>query len=358
MCMSATASSAGGNPWDIFCAISKVLCGGAIPPGPVNPSGITSIPMESIHRHAQRSRSPRHRMRRRIRWAQIHITPQGGTLISAPAIGDGKNTVPLSGAIGGVPYALTLIFTLDLPNKQITVELDVTEPINFEHTWTFNLNGFTAIPGGAPGAATASGIELATPFPLTKDASAAAKGVDFLCIIGCGGSEALLPILLQCLPSLIGGTPAYLACLATQAARGRRHRAMHRNQMLPLIHPPITENFSAPGPRETQHHPSSNGQCNESRYVQTEITPLDQTHDFQLHKIVAFERILTRRQKGAFAEILRGSMIQAFNARSITPPPTTAPEQNVVGIGIGEMVSSGRWTGVMAVKIFSATSSR
>jgi hypothetical protein len=207
-----TANAAGINPGDIFCTACRLLCPTAPPTAAAAPR-IVSIPLESIAPHAKALKLTSLAKSEDVA-ATIHIMPQGGQLLTSATISDGKVVIPLSGSVAGIPYKLTITITLDLADKQITVELDIEEPLKFDHTWVFNLTGLIPIGGGSKGAAIAKGLELAA--PTNKDASVAAKGIDFLCIIGCGGGE-LIPILIKCLPSLALGTHAYLACLAAEA---------------------------------------------------------------------------------------------------------------------------------------------
>lgn len=202
MCMSAASLPAGiGNAHDVLCLLCKLMGCNAV--GGALPSSITTIDLAQVAPHQQRVAAA---AGAGAVHTQLHVMPGGGQLITSAAVAGNEVKVPLQGSIGGIPFDLELLFTLDLGQKQIRVKLTVREPIAFEHEWIYNLG--TVLP-------TANGV-MASGLQLAPATSVAGHGIDFLCILKCGGLK-LLPILITCLPALAGGVPGFVACVAGRA---------------------------------------------------------------------------------------------------------------------------------------------
>lgn len=120
-------------------------------------------------------------------------------------------TLHLEGTIGGVPYNLDLVFTLDLANHQLVVTLKMTQPIPYEGSWTFTLHSlsFTGEPRSGEAPAVYTGASLVS-------ASLPNLGGVIGAIIKCLGPQ-VIGIVLECLPSLVTGKQAFLACVIQQA---------------------------------------------------------------------------------------------------------------------------------------------
>ena len=149
---------------------------------------------------------------------KLHLTPAGDQLISSTSIDfpTNKIRIPLHGTILGIVYDLEMDLTLDLLAGTITVELKVNQPFALDQKWIFKIDGLIPFPGQGMTGAAASGVHLESSQLVPSAPAPSSPKIDILCILGCGGAQ-LLPILSQCVLSLIGGTPAFLACLAAQA---------------------------------------------------------------------------------------------------------------------------------------------
>jgi hypothetical protein len=115
-------------------------------------------------------------------------------------------TLHLEGTLGAIPYNFDLTFALDLPKEELVVTLDVSQPVAYQGSWTFKLH---PLPLG-----TAAPTHYASASLVT--ASLPELGGVIGCVIKCLGPQ-VIAIVLKCLPSLIGGKGAFLACLVQQA---------------------------------------------------------------------------------------------------------------------------------------------
>jgi hypothetical protein len=146
---------------------------------------------------------------------QLHITPTGGLLVSTSHASNNQGQVVLVGSIGPLPYELHL--TVKLEDLVITVTLELKKPIPLgPFTWTYRLGGVTRGSQGQFLAAT-----TVVPLDLNLAAAApAAGGLDWWCVLKCGGT-AILGLLIKCLPALIaGGPPGFIACVTAGAGAG------------------------------------------------------------------------------------------------------------------------------------------
>lgn len=134
------------------------------------------------------------------------IVATGVTSMTADSI-----TLHLEGTIGAIPYNLDIIFALDLPNDQLVVTLKMIQPIPYEGSWTFKLHR-TALASGPAAAATTAYTHASLVAASLPNLESGIVG----CIVKCVGPE-LVSIVVQCLPSLIGGTQAFFTCLVTHA---------------------------------------------------------------------------------------------------------------------------------------------
>ncbi len=128
----------------------------------------------------------------------VHITASGDQILSSTSISAaGQGTVAITGHIGLISVDGKISVTAT-PNK-ITLTIELTQPLQFgPQTWEFDVSG--------------SSMHLSSP-PATAQLLAA--NVNFACILQCAGSS-VLPILVQCLPSLLGGPPAFISCVVAQ----------------------------------------------------------------------------------------------------------------------------------------------
>lgn len=115
-------------------------------------------------------------------------------------------TLHLEGTLGAIPYNFDLAFTLDLTNEQLVVTFDVTQPVTYHGSWTFKLHPLSL---GNPALPRYTGASLVA-------ASLPEVGGAIGCILKCLGPQ-VITIVLECLPSLITGKQAFLACLVEQA---------------------------------------------------------------------------------------------------------------------------------------------
>ena len=144
----------------------------------------------------------------------LHVTPEGGLLVSNGFASSNEGHVVLVGSIGLLPYEFHLNFKLEGVLVTVTIELKKPIPLG-PFTWTFRLGGVAMNAAGQVQSAATVTVE-----DLDMSAAAAAPhGIDWLCILKCSGS-AIIGILIKCLPTLVSGGPAFVACLTASAGPG------------------------------------------------------------------------------------------------------------------------------------------
>ncbi|MGH7140585.1 MAG: hypothetical protein ACREHD_33045 [Pirellulales bacterium] len=119
-------------------------------------------------------------------------------------------TLHLQGTIGAIPYDFDLTFALDLSNDQLVVTLDVSQPVAYQGSWTFQLHPWPLAAGGPAGTPKRYGSASLVGASLPE------LGGVIGCVIKCLGPQVIV-IVLECLPSLLTGKEAFLACLVQQA---------------------------------------------------------------------------------------------------------------------------------------------
>jgi hypothetical protein len=128
----------------------------------------------------------------------VHIAASGDQILSSTSISAaGQGTVEISGHIGliSVDGKITVAAT----PSQITLTIEFRQPLPFgPQTWQFDVSGNSMHVSSPP----ATAQLLATNF-------------NFGCILQCAGTS-ILPTLLQCLPSLLGGPAAFVSCVVAQ----------------------------------------------------------------------------------------------------------------------------------------------
>lgn len=143
--------------------------------------------------------------------SQIHLPDSADSfLVTAAASSESTGDIVLRGQIGPLPFELHLRISLE--HEVITVTADLIKPFRagpFE--WKFKLNGIVRDKSGA-----ITGAMSVAPLESTMPESVASLGLNWWCVLRCGGL-ALLPILVACLPSLGGGIGAYVACVTAKA---------------------------------------------------------------------------------------------------------------------------------------------
>lgn len=145
---------------------------------------------------------------------QLHVTSDGGLLVSTGYASGNEGYVVLTGSIGALPYEIHLSFKLEI--REVTVTMELKKPIPLgPFTWKFQLFGAAlGSNGGIQSATTVVAVDL------NLGALNAGPHVDLLCALKCGGLT-ILGILIKCLPALItGGPPAFIACVTALAGAG------------------------------------------------------------------------------------------------------------------------------------------
>jgi hypothetical protein len=134
---------------------------------------------------------------------QLHVMHSGDVIASSMTIfPKGKLTINFAGTVGLIPVALDV--TVEATDKTVAVTIELTKPIKVgPKTWIYN----TA----------AGGLTLESAPDLSDQH--ALGGIPFMCILKCGATS-ILPILLQCLPSISGGPAAFIACVVAQGGQG------------------------------------------------------------------------------------------------------------------------------------------
>jgi hypothetical protein len=144
--------------------------------------------------------------------SRLHIAPNG-VLVSSGFAAGGDGEIVLRGNIGPFPYELHLKCTVQ--ETTITVTLELFKPFQagpFE--WKFGLGGILHDAAG-----NIIGATSVVPAPSMKAFAPATHGLNWWCVLQCGG-VTILGILIKCLPSLIGGVPSYIACVTSEAGSG------------------------------------------------------------------------------------------------------------------------------------------
>jgi hypothetical protein len=120
-----------------------------------------------------------------------HSSAFGDQLVSSQNPRTG--TVDIKGNLGFIEVDLTI--GVAVTNNAVTVSVEVREPVKVgPQQWTFNITGATLTRQTAP-----------------STSALMASSFDWSCILKCGGDK-ILPILVGCLPSLIGGPQAFISC--------------------------------------------------------------------------------------------------------------------------------------------------
>lgn len=177
---------------------------GPLGPGPGGSGLVTEQAMADMQQFPGLANA-QHRQLLQVSPAEMLAT--GVTNVTADSI-----TLHLEGTIGAIPYNLDIIFALDLQNDQLVVTLKMMQPIPYEGSWTFKLHRLS-LAGAAPAAAL-PGTYMNASLVATSLPNLAGGIIG--CIIKCVGPE-LVSIVVQCLPSLIGGKEAFFACLIQRA---------------------------------------------------------------------------------------------------------------------------------------------
>jgi hypothetical protein len=145
----------------------------------------------------------------------IHTTEGGGTFLATSSIADLRGDVTLTGSIGPLPVELHLTIKVDPAAGTVSVTLEVDKPIQLgPFTWIFKLGGTAKDAKG-----NLIGAQSITLSPDTPAFEATGIGSHFLCFLKCAGL-AIVPILLECLPSLVGGPQGFIACVVGKAGSG------------------------------------------------------------------------------------------------------------------------------------------
>lgn len=126
-----------------------------------------------------------------------HVSAFGDMLVSKQTPGAG--TVDIKGNLGFVSVDLTISIAVN--GSAITVGIEVREPIKLPKTeWVFGAVGNSLV--------LASG---------QSTAGLMAASFDWSCVLKCGGDQ-ITPVLVKCLPSLLGGPQAFVTCVIGQLA--------------------------------------------------------------------------------------------------------------------------------------------
>lgn len=156
----------------------------------------------------------------------LHVTPDGDALLTSSVVADNGGDLVLHGSIGPIPYEVHL--HVELKGTRLALTVQVTQPVPLgPFTWYFDLGGVVRGKNGEiVAAASIAPASLAAPPPpappLVPAAALAAAApppaghsFNFGCLLKCAGGK-ILPTLLACLPSLIGGVQAFIACIVAQ----------------------------------------------------------------------------------------------------------------------------------------------
>jgi hypothetical protein len=142
----------------------------------------------------------------------VHTTSGGGVFLTTSSAGGLQGDVTLTGSIGPLPVELHMTVRVDPAAATVTVTLELIKPIHLPpYTWTFKLGGVARDANK-----NLIGAQSLTLSPDTPAFEAAGIGSHFLCFLKCAGL-AILPILIECLPSFATGPQGFIACVVAKA---------------------------------------------------------------------------------------------------------------------------------------------
>jgi len=137
----------------------------------------------------------------------FHITKEGDVLASTSVSNGLTGETVLRGTLFGLPYEL--LIKVKLVGKQVEVTLHLTKPIEVgPFTLKFDLGGVRM-----------DGDRIIGASSVVPSSDVQALGLSFWCVLRCGGA-AILGTLVKCLPSLVGGPAAYVACVTASIGTG------------------------------------------------------------------------------------------------------------------------------------------
>jgi len=126
-----------------------------------------------------------------------HVSAFGDLLVSTQNPNSG--TVNIKGNLGFIEADLTI--GVAFANGAVTLTITVKEPVKLGPAeWVFDVTGSSLTRRTAP-----------------STAALMAASFDWSCVLKCGGDK-ILPVLISCLPSLVGGPQAFVACAISQLA--------------------------------------------------------------------------------------------------------------------------------------------
>jgi hypothetical protein len=142
---------------------------------------------------------------------QLHVAPGGdGLLVTTAAAAGDTGVIVLRGHIGPFPYELRLQIVAG--DGTVTVTAELVKPFAAgPFQWTFELTGIVR-----DASSQIVGASDVVPIDTVAPPGGAAAGLNWLCVLRCGGT-AILGVLVKCLPSLVGGPGAYIACVTSSA---------------------------------------------------------------------------------------------------------------------------------------------
>jgi len=130
----------------------------------------------------------------------VLIAASGDALVSRSFVdASGKGAVEIRGSIGIIPVVAKFEVSFS-GEQQVAVTLDVSQPLPFKHTWTFNVG------------ASSVALDPNTQLSGASAAGVSAAGISWWCVLKCGGLS-ILGTLLACLPAFAGGPAGYIACV-------------------------------------------------------------------------------------------------------------------------------------------------
>ena len=145
----------------------------------------------------------------------VHTTSDGGVFVTTATAGGLQGDVTLTGSIGPLPVELHVTVKVDPAAATVTVTLELIKPIHLPpYTWTFKLGGVARDENK-----NLIGAQSLTLSPDTPVFEAAGIGSHFVCFLKCAGL-AILPILIECLPSFATGPQGFIACVVAKAGSG------------------------------------------------------------------------------------------------------------------------------------------
>lgn len=136
----------------------------------------------------------------------FQFSQEGDALVTSTLFSQSNvdGEVVVQGLIMNFHYDLRIKVSFNKDTLMVTFSL--MKPIEIgPYTFQYNFTGITKNNDG----------EIVSAINISPSVNSSLIKPDWLCVLKCSGIS-ILPTLIECLPSLVGGPPAYVACVTTK----------------------------------------------------------------------------------------------------------------------------------------------